>query len=173
MTEFRDAYLPRHRIATIRQRWLPEDATIEGYASPLLATNYINSPAFFVAAEDEILRPEVEAMALQLAARDIDVEIHLWRGMVHAFPVLADAMPESRQSLVLAADFARRAVGEEEATEPLVDPTRTRRRSSANSSTTRRRTSTARKPRSSTSNSAGWAPTAGGAGSSKRAERKS
>jgi triacylglycerol lipase len=42
--------------------------------------------------------------------------------MVHAFPVLADAMPESRQSLMLAADFARRAVGEEEATEPLVDP---------------------------------------------------
>ena len=122
VTEFRDAYLPRHRIATIRQRWLPEDATIEGYASPLLATNYINSPAFFVAAEGEILRPEVEAMALQLAARDINVEIHLWRGMVHAFPVLADAMPESRQSLVLAADFARRAVGEEEATEPLVDP---------------------------------------------------
>ena len=122
VTEFRDAYLPRHRIATIRQRWLPEDATIEGYASPLLATNYINSPAFFVAAEDEILRPEVEAMALQLSARDIDVEIHMWRGMVHAFPVLADAMPESRQSLVLAADFARRAVGEEKATEPLVDP---------------------------------------------------
>ena len=122
VTEFRDAYLPRHRIATIRERWLPEGAAIEGYASPLLATNYINSPAFFVAAEDEILRPEVEAMALQLAARGVDVEIHLWRGMVHAFPVLADAMPESRQSLILAADFARRAVGEEEATEPLVDP---------------------------------------------------
>ncbi|HKY56962.1 MAG TPA: alpha/beta hydrolase fold domain-containing protein [Aeromicrobium sp.] len=122
VTEFRDAYLPRHRIATIRERWLPEHATIEGYASPLLATNYINSPAFFVAAEDEILRPEVEAMALQLAAREVDVEIHLWRGMVHAFPVLADAMPESRQALMLAADFARRAVGEEAATEPLVDP---------------------------------------------------
>jgi hypothetical protein len=36
--------------------------------------------------------------------------------------VLADAMPESRQSLMLAADFARRAVGEEQAGEPLVDP---------------------------------------------------
>lgn len=61
-------------------------------------------------------------MALQLAARNVEVEIHLWRGMVHAFPVLADAMPESRQCLMLAADFARRAVGEEEATEPLIDP---------------------------------------------------
>jgi acetyl esterase/lipase len=120
VTEFRDAYLPRHRIATIRERWLPEGATIEGYASPLLATHHINSPAFLVAAEDEILRPEAEAMALQLADRGLDVEIHLWRGMVHAFPVLADAMPESRQALMLAAEFARRAVGEE--SEILVDP---------------------------------------------------
>lgn len=120
VTEFRDAYLPRHRIATIRERWLPEGATIEGYASPLLASAYISSPAFFVAAEDEILRPEVEAMALQLADRDIEVEIHLWRGMVHAFPVLTDAMPESKQALLMAAEFARRAVGE--STETLIDP---------------------------------------------------
>ncbi|HUP99487.1 MAG TPA: alpha/beta hydrolase fold domain-containing protein [Aeromicrobium sp.] len=120
VTDFRDAYLPRHRIATIRERWVPEGAVIEGYASPLLATSYISSPAFIVAAEDEILRPEAEAMALQLADRGLDVELHLWRGMVHAFPVLADAMPESRQAILLAAEFARRAVGE--ATETLVDP---------------------------------------------------
>ena len=99
-----------HRL--VRERWVPEGASIEGYASPLLATNYINSPAFFVAAEDEILRPEVEAMALQLAERGVDVETHLWRGQVHAFPVMVDAIPESRQALKLAADFARRAVGE-------------------------------------------------------------
>jgi triacylglycerol lipase len=120
VTEFRDAYLPRHRIATIRERWLPAHASIEGYASPLLASSYISSPSFFVAAEDEILRPEVEAMALQLADRDVEVEIHLWRGMVHAFPILTDAMPESKQALLMAAEFARRAVGE--STERLVDP---------------------------------------------------
>ena len=108
----RDAYLPRHRIATVRERWLPAGAVVEGYASPLHAANYINSPTFFVAVEDELLRPEVEAMALQIADRGIDVEIHLWRGLVHAFPVMADALPEGRQALQLAAEFARRAVGE-------------------------------------------------------------
>lgn len=112
VTRARDAYLPRHRIATVRERWLPAGAVIEGYASPLHAANYINSPTFFVAVEDELLRPEVEAMALQMADRGLDVEIHLWRGLVHAFPVLADALPESRQALQLAAEFARRAVGE-------------------------------------------------------------
>ena len=121
VTPFRDAYIPRRRIAMVRERWVPEGSSIEGYASPLLATKYINSPAFFVAAEDELLRPEVEAMALQLAERGVDVETHLWRGQVHAFPVMADLIPESRQALKLAADFARIAVGELER-EPEVDP---------------------------------------------------
>jgi acetyl esterase/lipase len=108
----RDAYLPARRIAQIRERWLPEGSAIEGYASPLHAAAYISSPTFLVAVEDEILRPEVEAMTLLLAERGVEVETHLWRKLVHAFPVLADALPESDQALQLAADFARRAVGE-------------------------------------------------------------
>jgi triacylglycerol lipase len=112
VSRVRDAYLPMRRVALVRERWIPEGSSIEGYASPLLASAYITSPTFFVAAEDEMLRPEVEAMALQLAERGVDVETHLWRGQVHAFPVMVDAIPESRQALKLAADFARIAVGE-------------------------------------------------------------
>ena len=118
----RDAYLPVQRIAKIRERWLPEDGVaIEGYASPLHASAYISSPTFFVAVEDELLRPEVEAMALMLAARGVEVETHLWRKQVHAFPVLADVLPESEMALQLAADFARNAVGELDR-EPVEDP---------------------------------------------------
>jgi acetyl esterase/lipase len=108
----RDAYLPIQQIARIRERWLPEGALIEGFTSPLHASAYITSPTFFVAVEDELLRPEVEAMALLLAQRGVEVETHLWRKQVHAFPVLADVLPESEMALQLAADFARRAVGE-------------------------------------------------------------
>lgn len=107
-----DAYLPIRRLAKIREQWLPEGAAIEGYASPLHATAYISSPTFLVAVEDEMLRPEVEAMALLLSQRDVEVETHIWRKQVHAFPVLADVLPESEMALQLAADFARRAVGE-------------------------------------------------------------
>ncbi|MDQ2699341.1 MAG: alpha/beta hydrolase [Actinomycetota bacterium] len=117
----RDAYLPVRRIAQIRERWLPEGSAIEGYASPLHATAYITSPTFLVAVEDEILRPEVEAMALLLAERGVEVETHLWRKQVHAFPVLAKMLPESEMALQLAADFARRAVGELDR-DPVVDP---------------------------------------------------
>jgi acetyl esterase/lipase len=118
----RDAYLPVSRIAQIRERWLPEEGTpIEGYASPLHASAYITSPTFLVAVEDEMLRPEVEAMALLLSERGVEVETHLWRKQVHAFPVLADVLPESDMALDLAAEFARRAVGEL-VTDPTVDP---------------------------------------------------
>lgn len=120
----RDAYLPIGRVAVIRERWLPEGSTIEGEVSPLDAADHITSPTFFVAVEDEMLRPEVEAMALLLAERGVTVETHLWRGQVHAFPVLADTLPESRQALRLAADFARRAVGEESVTSGEADPRR-------------------------------------------------
>jgi acetyl esterase/lipase len=108
----RDAYLPVTRLAKIRERWLPEGSSIEGFASPLHASAYISSPTFLVAVEDEMLRPEVEAMALLLTEREVEVETHLWRKQVHAFPVLADVLPESEMALQLAADFARRAVGE-------------------------------------------------------------
>jgi monoterpene epsilon-lactone hydrolase len=113
ITRARDAYLPISRIAHIRERWLPQDGVpIEGHASPLHATAYISSPTFFVAVEDELLRPEVEAMALLLSERGVEVEIHLWRKQVHAFPVLVDVVPESEMAIGLAADFARRAAGE-------------------------------------------------------------
>lgn len=122
ITRARDAYLPIQRIAHIRERWLPEDgAPIEGYASPLHASAYISSPTFFVAVEDELLRPEVEAMALMLAERGVEVETHLWRKQVHAFPVLVDLVPESEMAIQLAADFARRAVGELDRP-PVEDP---------------------------------------------------
>ncbi|MEH3033927.1 MAG: alpha/beta hydrolase [Aeromicrobium erythreum] len=112
VTRIRDAYLPVKRVGAIRKRWLPEGSRIEGEASPLDAVDHIASPTFLVGVEDEMLRPEIEAMAVLLAERGVEVETHLWRGQVHAFPVLADALPESKQALKLAADFARRAVGE-------------------------------------------------------------
>jgi len=121
LTRSRDAYLPIRRIAKIRDKWLPEGAAIEGYASPLHATAYIHSPTFLVAVEDEMLRPEVEAMALLLSERGVEVETHLWRKQVHAFPVLADVLPESEMAIRLSAEFARRAVGELDR-EPMVDP---------------------------------------------------
>ncbi|WP_229052945.1 alpha/beta hydrolase [Aeromicrobium sp. Leaf350] len=120
VSRMNDAYLPLRRIPVVRRRWLPEESAIEGCDSPLEAAELIDSPTFLVAVEDEILRPEVEAMAVQLSARGVEVETHLWRGQVHAFPVLADVLEESREAVRLAGRFARLAVGEDVAPEPDV-----------------------------------------------------
>lgn len=114
-----DAFLPPKRLPRIRALWLPDDLTIEGFASPLHAAARINSPVFMTAVEDELLRPEVEKMALLLADRGLEVETHIWRKQVHAFPVLADFLPESKHAIALAADFVRIAVGELERDVPV------------------------------------------------------
>lgn len=100
-----DAYLPPSRMPQVRTQWLPIGARIEGRDSPLDATEWIESPVFMTATEDEMLRPEVEEMARRLAELGRTVEVHLWRKQVHAFPVMADVLPESREALQLAADF--------------------------------------------------------------------
>lgn len=107
-----DAYLPPAKLPKIRKLWNPVGSSIEGFASPLHASAYIKSSVFMTAVEDEMLRPEVEAMSLLLADRGVEVETHIWRKQVHAFPVMADFLPESRHALRLAAEFARIAVGE-------------------------------------------------------------
>ncbi len=112
VVRFDDAYLPLAKIARLRPRWMPESAVMEGEVSPLDATGWISSPTFLVATEDEILRPETEAFALALTDRGVKVELHIWRKQVHAFPVLAGALPEGELAVRLAADFARAAVGE-------------------------------------------------------------
>ncbi|MFT4187819.1 MAG: alpha/beta hydrolase [Aeromicrobium sp.] len=113
VSRMNDAYLPLRKVRVVRRRWLSSESDIEGCDSPLDAAEFIDSPTFMIAVEDEMLRPEVEAMALQLSAKGVEVETHLWRGQVHAFPVLADLLPESREAVRLAGVFARRAVGEE------------------------------------------------------------
>ncbi len=104
----RDAYLPVRRLPRIRERWLPAGSTIEGIASPLDAAEAIESPVHLVAVEEEMLRPEVEAFAARLAEAGIEVELHLWRGQVHVFVVLVDLLPEAREAVRHAADFALR-----------------------------------------------------------------
>ncbi len=101
----KDAYLPPARMPEVRKKWLPIGVKIEGCDSPLDAAAWIESPVFMTATEDEMLRPEVEELARRLAARGRTVEVHLWRKQVHAFPVMADVLPESRDALRLAAGF--------------------------------------------------------------------
>lgn len=116
-----EAVLPVARVEAMRRLWLPEDVSIEGFADPLHATAYIDSPVHLVAAEHEFLRPEVEAFALLLDDKGVEVDVHLWRGQLHAFPIMADLLGDAALAVQIAADFALEHVGEAPAVE-VEDP---------------------------------------------------
>ncbi len=108
----REALLPPKRIDQIRSMWLPPGSVIEGFADPLHATAYISSPTHLVAVEGEFLRPEIEAFAGLLDRRGVEVDVHIWRGQIHAFPMMADVLSDAARAVQLAADFALRQIGE-------------------------------------------------------------
>ncbi|MGN5236625.1 alpha/beta hydrolase [Rhodococcus sp. SJ-3] len=64
-------------------------------------------PVMIHAGEDELLRTDAEAMTEEVRASGGQCELHLWRNQVHAFPVLADALPESRRALRIAGRFVK------------------------------------------------------------------
>lgn len=105
----KDAYLPIKALDKLRPRWIGEEE-IEGEMNPVDADPILYPPMFFSAAEYELTRPDVETMTGRLADAGGVVETHLWRGQVHAWPVLARALPEARELITLSIAFARRAV---------------------------------------------------------------
>lgn len=64
-------------------------------------------PVMIHAGEDELLRADAEVMAECVRAAGVRCELHLWRHQVHAFPVLAGVLPESRRALRIAGRFVQ------------------------------------------------------------------
>lgn len=102
----KDAYLPMKQVLRLEDRWLDGPDAIEGAASPIDADPSVFPPVFLSTAEYELMRPDVEAMTKKLASAGRIVETHVWKGQVHAFPVMAGALPEGRSLLKLAVAFA-------------------------------------------------------------------
>ena len=104
----KDAYLPMKQVLALEERWLAGPDTIPGAASPVDADPSIFPPVFLSTAENEIMRPDVESMTRKLGVAGRTVETHVWRGQVHAFPVMASGLPEGKAILDLAVAFAAR-----------------------------------------------------------------
>ena len=106
----KDAYLPIKALDKLRPRWFAGEEAIEGEMNPVEADPVLFPPLFMCAAEYELTRPDVEIMTERLASAGNTVETHLWRGQIHAWPVLARALPEAMELIRLSTRFARRAV---------------------------------------------------------------
>ena len=53
-----------------------------------------------------------ETIEAEFKDKGVEVDVHLWRGQVHAFPILADHLEDAALAIQIAADFALRHVGE-------------------------------------------------------------
>lgn len=104
----RDAYLPMSQVAKLKDRWLDGPDEIAGAQSPVNADPALFPPSFLVAAEYELMRPDVEIMTENLIKAGQHVETHIWSGQIHAFPVIGKALREGQAIVALSVDFLER-----------------------------------------------------------------
>jgi acetyl esterase/lipase len=104
----RDAYVPSRRLR--RAARLVVGAHPELHHSPVNADLRGMPPVLLICGEGEVLRVDAELMVDRLEAAGVASTLQIWEGQVHAFPVLADLIPESRAALDEIAAFTTAAV---------------------------------------------------------------
>lgn len=99
-----DHVLPARRMLRIA-RQVNGSRRIDPLRSPVNAELSELPPVLIVCAAGEVLRHDAELMTERLEAAGVPVDLHVWEGQVHAFPVLGNLLPESRAALDLVAGF--------------------------------------------------------------------
>lgn len=102
-----DAYQPLSAVRRAKAKWLRGDVELRGSRTPIDAPLTAFPPTFFTVAERELLEPDILAFTQRLHQAGTPVETHRWRRQVHAFPVLARLLPESRKAIMLTGQFLR------------------------------------------------------------------
>lgn len=85
--------------------------TVDGEPGPLICPldNDLSvlPPVMIHAGHDELLRSDAESMARAVREAGVNCDLHVWRHQVHAFPIFADSLPESRRAIAEAGNFVR------------------------------------------------------------------
>lgn len=102
-----DAYQPLSAVRRAKAKWLRGDIELPGLRTPMNAPVHAFPPALFTVAERELLEPDIIAFTRRLHDAGSTVQTHRWRRAVHAFPVLAGLLPESRDAVTLTGQFLR------------------------------------------------------------------
>lgn len=101
----RDAYLPAKRIAPLATIIVGRTPTADDNPIAKLAPGY--PPLFMICGANEFLRVDSEKAFARCHELGIPVDLHLFRGGVHAFPVAAGLFPEGREAIQLMLTFMR------------------------------------------------------------------
>ncbi|MFZ2511709.1 MAG: alpha/beta hydrolase, partial [Gordonia sp. (in: high G+C Gram-positive bacteria)] len=106
----RDAFQPASTVRRAQQLWDRGPVRVRGERSMLACAPEVFPPTFFTTAAHELVEPHALTFTERLTAHGRVIETHRWRRGMHAFPVLAGLLPESRRAGELAVDFIRRTL---------------------------------------------------------------
>jgi acetyl esterase/lipase len=76
--------------------------------SPVFADFNGFPPLLVYAGSTEVLLSDAERIVEKATAAGVDVEYKYWRKQAHAFPVIAQFLPEGKQAITAMADFLKR-----------------------------------------------------------------
>ncbi|MQA60182.1 MAG: alpha/beta hydrolase fold domain-containing protein [Actinophytocola sp.] len=105
----RETYIPVNRLRDLSDLWLGEPGRGEPPISPVNEDLTGMPPSLIMAAESEILLCDSEIMAERLWQAGAECKLQIWRGQVHAFPVLGTFCPETKAALNEIGRFIREA----------------------------------------------------------------
>ena len=106
---FRDDFIPTFRLDRVA-RMVTGLSALDPEHSPVNRDLEGLPPTLLICGFDEVLRHDAELMAERLDAAGVPVVLHLWKGQVHAFPVLGHLLPESSAALDQVAGFVEDAL---------------------------------------------------------------
>lgn len=104
----REAMLPAHRMAEVRDLYLAGADPRDPRASPHLGAFPSPPPVMIQASRVEILLDDARAMAARLDASGGDVVLDLWESTPHVWQVYHGRLPEADAAIDAAALFLRR-----------------------------------------------------------------
>jgi acetyl esterase/lipase len=101
-----DVFVPARRLDRIAKLVAAgADGMVDPLRSPINGELASLPPVLIQCAEDEVLRVDAELMSDRLTTEGVRHTLQIWQGQVHAFPVLAHLLPESRAALDDIAEF--------------------------------------------------------------------
>lgn len=104
----RDVMLPVKRMREVVNFYLGDHDRADPLASPALAAWKNPPPALIMASRSEILVDDSKKLAAGLRDAGGSVQLELWRGLPHAWPIFAGRLPEADSAIQHAGAFLSR-----------------------------------------------------------------
>jgi acetyl esterase/lipase len=104
----RDVAIPVAMLAPLAQMYAGENDLRDPLISPLFGDYAGLPPMQLHAAQDEVLLDDTLRLAEKAKAAGIEVQCHVWKNVMHAFPVFAELIPEGRTAIAQSGEFLRR-----------------------------------------------------------------